>query len=167
MSPTDKRSIRVPPLRPFPTEVATQDSTQKGAARGVIAFLALVFSASIAIVVVLPRSSAAPLVSAFIPVAVLILVTPFEGRTVWTGLGVFQIQSGGRLWPVAIAIPMAVAASSYLVAWRLGMVKPIAVLGISVILLIITASVTAVVVMGRLFGRTTASTADGSPTDRA
>ena len=46
--------------------------------RGVIAFLALVLAASIAIAVVLPRSSAAPLISAFIPIAVLILIDQYR-----------------------------------------------------------------------------------------
>jgi hypothetical protein len=47
--------------------------------REVVTFLALVFAASIGVAVGLPRSAAAQLVSAFIPLAVLALLTPFGG----------------------------------------------------------------------------------------
>jgi hypothetical protein len=104
-------------LRPAP---------KRAAGRGVIAFLGLVFAASIAVAVVLPRSSSAPFISAFIPIGVLILITPFEGRSVWEQLGV--ARAGIRLWPIAVAVPVAVAATSYLIAWRLALVKPVAVL---------------------------------------
>ena len=68
----------------------------------------------------------------------------------WRGLGL--ARAGPRLWPVAIAVPVAVAAISYLVAWRLGIVKSITVLGVSVIFLIITVSVTTVVVLREELG---------------
>ena len=112
-----------------------------------IAFLVLVFAASIAVAVVLPRSSAAPLVSAFIPVAVLILLTPFGGRSVWNGLGLDR--AGVRLWPVAVAVPVAIAATSYVIAWGLGMAKPI---GVGVVSLIINVSMATVLVLGEELG---------------
>jgi hypothetical protein len=42
-----------------------------------------------------------PFISAFIPVAVLLVLTPFLSRSVWRGLGLNR--SGFRLWPAAIA----------------------------------------------------------------
>ena len=78
----------------MPRQLAVSPSThgrvsplQRARRRGVISFLALVFVASIVVAVALPRSAVAPLISAFIPVGVLVLLTPFGGRLVWTGLG--------------------------------------------------------------------------------
>jgi membrane protease YdiL (CAAX protease family) len=150
-SPTDLRGAPVSHHLALPASGhRLRAAPQRAEGRGVIAFLALVFAASIAVAVMLPRSSAAPLISAFIPVAVLILLTPFGGRSVWSGLGLGR--AGVRLWPVAVAVPVAVAATSYGIAWGLGMVKPIAVLGVSVVSLIITAAVTTVVVLGEELG---------------
>ena len=58
-----------------------------GPRRDALCFLGLVFSASIVVAVALPHSPAAPLISAFIPVAALLVLTPFLGRSVWRGLG--------------------------------------------------------------------------------
>jgi membrane protease YdiL (CAAX protease family) len=123
---------------------------QTAAGRDVTAYLALVFLASIAVAVLLPRSPAAPWISAFIPVAVLVVLTPFQGRSIWTGLGLNR--AGVRLWPVAVAVPLAVAATCYLTAWQLGFVKPAAALGVSVISLIINLSVTTVLMLGEELG---------------
>ena len=86
---------------------------QKATGLGVIAFLALVVHR-------LRRSGsrAASIFSGavdlgFIAVAVLILLTPFVGRSVWRGLGLNR--TGLRLWPVTIVVPVAVAATGYLV----------------------------------------------------
>jgi hypothetical protein len=75
------------PLAPLALKHQLKPAPQNAAGRGVIAFLALVFAASVAVAVAPPRSSAAPLVSAFIPVVVLILFTPFGARSVWGRLG--------------------------------------------------------------------------------
>jgi hypothetical protein len=72
-----------------------------GPRRDTLSFLGVVFSASSVVAVALPRSLAAPLISAFVPVGVLLVLTPFLSRSVWRGLGLNR--SGFRLWPAAIA----------------------------------------------------------------
>ena len=114
----------VPEYQPDPVPHAA-------ARRSVITFLVLVFTASIVVAVLLPRSSAAPLVSAFVPVAVLILLTPFVGRSIWKGLGLNR--AGVRLWPVAVAVPLAVAAAGYGIARGLGLVERLAIPGASAV----------------------------------
>jgi len=127
------------------------DSVPHGAAgRSVITFAVLVFAASTVMAVVLPRSSAAPLISAFIPVAVLILLTPFQGRSIWIGLGLNR--AGARLWPVAAAVPLGVAAAGYGIAWGLGLVERLTVAGISAVSLLINVAVTTVLVLGEELG---------------
>jgi membrane protease YdiL (CAAX protease family) len=116
----------------------------------VIAFLGSVFAASTAVALALPRSSAAPWISAFIPVTVLVLLTPFEGRATWRGLGLNR--PGPRLWPVAIGVPSALAALCYAVARGLGLVQPVTALGVSVVSLVVNLSVTTVVVLGEELG---------------
>jgi membrane protease YdiL (CAAX protease family) len=116
----------------------------------IVTFLVLVVAATIAVAATFPRSSIAPLASAFVPVAVLIVLTPIQGRSVWTGLGLTRV--GVRLWPVAVAVPIAVAATSYLVISRLGMGKPIALSDLSGFSLLINVSVATVLVLGEELG---------------
>jgi uncharacterized protein len=137
-------------LAPLAQTYQPRSVPQGVARRSVIAFLALVFTASIAVALVLPRSSAAPWISAFIPVAVLILLTPFEGISIWSGLGLNR--AGLRLWPIAIAVPVAVAATTYAIARALALMKPAAVLGVSAVAVFINVSVTTVLVLGEELG---------------
>ena len=94
--------------------------------RDTLSFLGLVFSASIVVAVALPHSPAAPLISAFIPVAVLLVLTPFLGRSVWSGLGLNR--AGFRLWPAAIAVPAVAAVIGYAVASGLGLMQAFSVI---------------------------------------
>ncbi len=116
----------------------------------IVTFLVLVVAATIAVAATFPRSSIAPLASAFVPVAVLIVLTPIQGRSVWTGLGLTRV--GVRLWPVAVAVPIAVAATSYLVISRLGMGNPIALSDLSGFSILINVSVATVLVLGEELG---------------
>jgi membrane protease YdiL (CAAX protease family) len=115
-----------------------------------VTFLVLVVAATIAVAATFPRSSIAPLASAFVPVAVLIVLTPIQGRSVWTGLGLTRV--GVWLWPVAVAVPIAVAATSYLVISRLGMGNPIALSDLSGFSILINISVAIVLVLGEELG---------------
>jgi membrane protease YdiL (CAAX protease family) len=141
-----------PPAPAAPQASASQRGSipHQDARRSVVAFLALVSTASMVVAVLLPRSSAAPLVSAFLPVAVLILLSPFQGRSVWKGLGLNR--AGLRLWPIAVAVPLAVAATGYGIAWGRGLVEPNALLEFSAVSLLINASVTTVLVLGEELG---------------
>jgi len=134
-------------------QAATEHRAESGpraTGRSVTAFLGLVSAASIVVAVLLPRSSAAPLVSAFVPVAVLMLLTPFEGRVIWKGLGLNR--TGVLLWPVAVAAPLAVGAAGYGIARGLGLVDPKAVAGISAVSLLINVVVTTFLVLGEELG---------------
>jgi len=106
----------------------------------------LVFAASIVVAVALPRSAVAPLISAFIPVGVLVLLTPFGGRLVWTGLGLSR--AGLRLWPAAVAVPVIVSAIGYAVSSGLGLVQPPTVAGVDVVSMLISVCVATVLVLG-------------------
>ena len=121
-----------------------------GPRRDALCFLGLVFSASIVVAVALPHSPAAPLISAFIPVAALLVLTPFLGRSVWRGLGLNR--AGFRLWPAAIAVPAVAAAVGYAVASGLGLMQAFSVIRSSLPTLIIVAGITTVVVLGEEVG---------------
>ena len=83
-----------------------------GPRRDALCFLGLVSSASIVVAVALPHSPAAPLISAFIPVAALLVLTPFLGRSIWRGLGLnragFRLGSGRRPSPSPPSRPLSV-----------------------------------------------------------
>jgi hypothetical protein len=82
---TTLNSPQAPALRRrTQTEGLIMDS---GPRRDTLSFLGVVFSASIVVAAALPRSPATPLISAFILVAVLLMLTPFLSRSVWRGLG--------------------------------------------------------------------------------
>jgi membrane protease YdiL (CAAX protease family) len=81
------------------------------AVREIGAYLALVTSGSVVVAMALPRSGAAPALSAIIPVAVLIALTPVRGRATWSNLGL--ARAGIRRWPVALAVPTAIAVFVY------------------------------------------------------
>ena len=121
-----------------------------GPRRDTLSFLGLVFSASMVVAVALPHSPAAPLISAFIPVAALLVLTPFLGRSVWRGLGLNR--AGFRLWPAAIAVPAVAAAVGYAVASGLGLMQAFSVIRSSLPTLIIVAAIATVVVLGEEVG---------------
>ena len=83
----------------------------RSAARDTGAYLALVTGGSVTVALALPSSVTAPALSAIVPVAALLILTPILGRSTWTGLGL--ARSGLRRWPVALAVPAAVAALAY------------------------------------------------------
>ena len=104
--------------------------------RDTFSFLGLGYSASVVAAVALPHSPAAPLISAFIPVAVLVVLTPFLGRSVWRGLSLNR--AGFRFWPAAIAVPAAVG---YAVASGLGLTQPFSTIRSSLLTLIIVTAI--------------------------
>ena len=77
----------------------------------VTAYLALVTVGSIAVAFALPHNTAAPLLSAVLPVAALLVLTPMLGRSVWSNLGL--ASTGVRYWPVAVAVPAGLAGLAY------------------------------------------------------
>ena len=68
------------------------------------------------------RSAAAPALSAIVPVAVLLTLTPIPDRSTWSDLGL--ARSGLRRWSVALAVPAAVAALAYGIGILTGVVVP-------------------------------------------
>lgn len=81
------------------------------AIRDIGAYLALVTGGSVAVALALPRSGAAPVLSGIDPADVLLALTPLLGRSAWSNLGL--ASTGIRRWPVALAVPTAVAAFVY------------------------------------------------------
>ena len=118
--------------------------------RDALGFLVLVFSASTVVALALPHPPAAPLISAFLPVAVLGVLTPFLGRSVWRGLGLNR--AGFRLWPAAIAVPAAASAICYTVASGLGLMQELSAIRSSLPTLIVSAAIATVVVLGEEVG---------------
>ena len=102
--------------------------TRRAAGREVGAYLALVTVGSIAVAVALPHGGAAPLLSAIIPVVALLILTPVLGRSTWSNLGLSS--AGLRLWPVALAVPIGVAAFAYAIGVVTGQVGGVADLAI-------------------------------------
>jgi hypothetical protein len=72
---------------------------QRAVSREVVAYLALVTVGSIVVALAVPRTNAAPLLSAMTLVAVLLMLTPVLGRSTWSNLGL--ASTGVRRWPVA------------------------------------------------------------------
>ncbi len=85
--------------------------TTAAARRDIIAFLVLVVGATVGVSLALPHLTAAPVVSAFVPVAALLALTLVRGRSVWLGLGLNR--PGLRFWPAALAIPLNAALLVY------------------------------------------------------
>lgn len=96
----------------------------RSAVRDTCAYLALVTGGSIAVALALSRSTAAPALSAIVPVAVLLTLTPILGRSTWSNLGL--AHSGLRRWPVALAVPAVVAAFAYGIGVLTGVVRKVA-----------------------------------------
>ena len=98
--------------------------TRPVAGREAGAYLALVTAGSIAVAVALPQNGAAPLLSAIIPVVALLILTPVLGRSTWSNLGLSS--TGLRQWPIALAVPVGVAALAYSIGVLTGLVGGVA-----------------------------------------
>ena len=131
-------------------EVNGGRAVRAAARRDALCFLALVILASFAVAAALPASPSAPLASAFVPVAVLVVLTPFLGRSVWTGLGL--ARPGFRRWPVAIGVPLAGAAACYATASALGLLNPWPPPGLSPSSLLVSTAIAMVLVLGEEVG---------------
>ena len=89
----------------------------------IAAYLALVAGGSVAVALAFSHSAAAPALSAIVPVAVLLTLTPIPGRSTWSDLAL--ARSGLRRWSVAaLAVPAAVAALAYGIGILTGVVVP-------------------------------------------
>ena len=75
--------------------------------RSVTGFLIGLAGSSVVVALALPRSSLAPLVTAILPVLVLVALSAIQGRSIWAGLGLRR--AGLRFWPAALLIPATVA----------------------------------------------------------
>ena len=93
----------------------------RSAIRDISAYLALVTGGSVAVALAFSHSTAAPALSAIVPVPVLLALTPILGRSTWRNLGI--ARSGLRRWPVAIAVPAAVAALAYGIGVLTGVIE--------------------------------------------
>jgi uncharacterized protein len=86
-------------------------------------YLVLVFSLAIGVAVAMPDANINKLLSALLPVTGVIIITfavtpRGKRRELWASFGL--TRSGKRMWPMAILVPMALAASAYAVAVVLG-----------------------------------------------
>ena len=86
-------------------------------------YLVLVFSLAIGVAVAMPDANINKLLSALLPVTGVIIITfavtpRGRRRELWASFGL--TRSGKRMWPMAILVPMALAASAYAVAVVLG-----------------------------------------------
>lgn len=118
--------------------------------RDALCYLGLVLVASLGVAVGMPHSPAAPLASAFVPVAVLVVLTPILGRSVWSGLGL--ARPGVRLWPLAIGVPLVGATACYAVASVLDLLHPWPPPGLSASSLVVSAAIATVIVLGEEVG---------------
>ena len=94
--------------------------------REVTTYLVLAFSLAIGIAVAMPHAGINVLLSAFAPVAALVVITftttPREKRKeLWSSFGLNR--SGKRLWPFAVGVPMLLATSAYGIAVLLDVAK--------------------------------------------
>jgi uncharacterized protein len=86
-------------------------------------YLVLVFSLAIGVAVAMPHMGINKMLSALLPVIGVIIITfaatPRDKRVeLWASFGL--TRSGKRMWPMAVFVPMALAASAYAVAVALG-----------------------------------------------
>jgi membrane protease YdiL (CAAX protease family) len=91
--------------------------------REITTYLVLVFSLAIGVAVAMPHAGINTLISALLPVTGVLVITfaatpRGKRRALWASFGLRR--SGKRLWPFAIVVPMALAASAYGVALLLG-----------------------------------------------
>ena len=86
-------------------------------------YLVLAFSLAIGIATALPHAGINVLLSAFAPIAALVIITftvtpRGRRRALWGEFGLNR--SGKRLWPFAVLVPMLLAGSAYAAALALG-----------------------------------------------
>jgi membrane protease YdiL (CAAX protease family) len=89
--------------------------------RSVTGFLIGLAGSSVVVALALPRSSLAPLVTAILPIVVLVALSAIQGRSIWAGLGLRR--AGLRFWPIALLIPTTVALLAYGIASALDLVS--------------------------------------------
>jgi membrane protease YdiL (CAAX protease family) len=87
--------------------------------REVTTYLVIAFSIAIGIAVALPHAGMTSLLSAFAPVAALVVITftttpRGKRKELWGSFGLNK--SGKRLWPFALGVPMLLATSAYGIA---------------------------------------------------
>jgi uncharacterized protein len=87
--------------------------------RAVTGFLVGVAGGSVVVALAMPRSPSASLISAVLPLAVLVVLSTVMGRSVWTGIGLRR--AGLRFWPAALLVPLAVAVFGYGTAAAFGL----------------------------------------------
>ena len=95
--------------------------------REVTTYLVLAFSLAIGIAVAMPHAGINVLLSAFAPVAALVVITftaPPAAGAASCGASFGLNRSGKRLWPFALVVPMLLAGSAYGVALALGRRRP-------------------------------------------
>jgi membrane protease YdiL (CAAX protease family) len=90
--------------------------------REAITYLALAFSLAIGIVVAIPHADINVLLSAFAPIAALLIITTTtprgRRRALWVDFGLNR--SGRHMWPFALFVPMLLAGGAYAAALVLG-----------------------------------------------
>jgi len=87
--------------------------------REVATYLAIAFSIAIGIAVAIPHAGINVLLSAFAPIAALLVITftttpRGKRKELWGSFGLNR--SGKRLWPFAVGVPMLLATSAYAIA---------------------------------------------------
>jgi membrane protease YdiL (CAAX protease family) len=90
--------------------------------REAITYLALAFSLAIGIAVAIPHADINVLLSAFAPIAALLIITTTtprgRRRALWGEFGLNR--SGRQMWPFALLVPMLLAGGAYAAALVLG-----------------------------------------------
>jgi len=91
--------------------------------REVTTYLAIAFSIAIGIAVAMPHAGINVLLSAFIPITAVLIITftatpRGKRRELWASFGL--ARSGKSVWPIALLVPMLLAGSAYAVAVALG-----------------------------------------------
>ena len=91
--------------------------------REVTTYLAIAFSIAIGIAVAMPHAGINVLLSAFIPITAVLIITftatpRGKRRELWASFGL--ARSGKSVWPFALLVPMLLAGSAYAVAVVLG-----------------------------------------------
>ena len=91
--------------------------------REVITYLAIAFSLAIGTAVTLPHAGIGVLLSAFLPVITVLVITftttpPGSRRNLWGSFGLNR--SGKNVWAIALVVPMLLAPAAYAMAVALG-----------------------------------------------
>ncbi len=118
--------------------------------RDVIAYLSVLMAAAVGVAVILPHSSAAPVILGFVPATVVALFALIHGRSALTGLGLGR--PGFAYWPIAIALPVMLGAICYAFAFGFGAARGPGDLRLSPASLLISALITTVAIMGEEIG---------------